>query len=126
GSPLSAVLRLGDLLAHFSYGGDVPGRLISEAGEALGLSEAALRGLLYDVSASAEGDERSIPDPSPLSRHGTAPLRCRGAGKTYKQAALELGLSVSTVRSHLHRAYVKLEVVDRAQAVLTAKDRGWI
>jgi putative nucleotidyltransferase with HDIG domain len=126
GSRLSALLRLGDLLAHFSYGDDVPGHLIGEAGERLEISEPAMRGLLYDVSASAESDERAIHEPSPLSRQETASLRCLAAGKTYKQAALELDLSVSTVRSHLHRAYVKLEVVDRAQAVLTAKDRGWI
>ena len=126
GSRLSAVLRFGDLLAHFSLGGDVPGHLIAEAGEQLELPETAIRGLLYDVSASAERDDRPIHEPSPLSRQETASLRCLAAGKTYKQAALELGLSVSTVRSHLHRAYVKLDVVDRAQAVLTAKDRGWI
>ncbi len=109
GSRLAAVLRLGDLLAHFSDGADVPGHLIGEAGERLELSEAAIRGLLYDVSASAERDDRPIEEPSPLSRQETASLRCLAAGKTYKQAALELGLSVSTVRSHLHRAYVKLE-----------------
>ena len=96
----------------------MPGHLIGEAGEQLELSETAMRGLLYDVSASAERDDRPIHEPSPLSRQETASLRCLAAGKTYKQAALELGLSVSTVRSHLHRAYVKLEVVDRAQAVL--------
>jgi putative nucleotidyltransferase with HDIG domain len=126
GSTMSAVLRLGDLLAHFSHGGHLPGHLIGEAGERLDIGEDPMRALLYDVTATAQSEERVIQDPSPLSRQETASLRCLAAGQTYKQAALELGLSVSTVRSHLHRAYVKLEVVDRAQAVLTAKDRGWI
>ena len=47
-------------------------------------------------------------------------------GKVYKQIAREMSLSVSTVRSHLHRAYTKLGVPDRAQAVLLATKRGWI
>jgi putative nucleotidyltransferase with HDIG domain len=126
GSTMSAVVRLGDLLAQFSYGRQLPGHLIGEAGERLGIAEDPMRALLYDVTATAQSEERVIQDPSPLSRQETASLRCLASGQTYKQAALELGLSVSTVRSHLHRAYVKLEVVDRAQAVLTAKDRGWI
>ena len=38
----------------------------------------------------------------------------------------ELGLEVSTVRSHAHSVYRKLGVVDRAQAVLIASGRGWL
>jgi DNA-binding NarL/FixJ family response regulator len=47
-------------------------------------------------------------------------------GKVYKQIASELGLSSSTVRTHLHRVYLRLGVVDRAQAVLIATERGWL
>jgi DNA-binding NarL/FixJ family response regulator len=53
-------------------------------------------------------------------------LRCLAEGKVYKQIAHELALSVSTVRTHLHNVYAKLGVIDRAQAVLTATDKGWI
>jgi DNA-binding NarL/FixJ family response regulator len=35
-------------------------------------------------------------------------------------------LSVSTIRTHLHNVYGKIGAVDRAQAVLMARDRGWI
>ena len=45
---------------------------------------------------------------------------------TYKQIAIDLQVSESTVRSHLHKTYERLGVVDRAQAVLLAQDRGWI
>ena len=40
--------------------------------------------------------------------------------------ASELGLSTSTVRTHLHNVYGKLGAMDRAQAVLIATERGWI
>ena len=48
------------------------------------------------------------------------------ASGLYKQIAAELGLSVSTIRSHLHNVYRKIDVADRAQAVLKARERGWI
>jgi DNA-binding NarL/FixJ family response regulator len=47
-------------------------------------------------------------------------------GKVYKEIARELELSASTVRTHLHNVYGKLGAVDRAQAVLIARDRGWL
>jgi DNA-binding NarL/FixJ family response regulator len=53
-------------------------------------------------------------------------LRRLAKGMVYKQIATELGLSTSTVRTHLHNVYGKLGVMDRAQAVLIATERGWI
>jgi DNA-binding NarL/FixJ family response regulator len=53
-------------------------------------------------------------------------MRELAKGKVYKEIGTALGVSVSTVRSHLHHAYKKLGVADRAQAVLTAKERGWL
>ena len=53
-------------------------------------------------------------------------LRRLAEGKVYKQIALELELSTSTVRTHLHNVYGKLGAVDRAQAVLIASERGWL
>lgn len=53
-------------------------------------------------------------------------LRPLAEGKTYQEIALETGLSRSTIRTHLHNVYIKLGVVDRAQAVLTAVRRGLI
>jgi DNA-binding NarL/FixJ family response regulator len=53
-------------------------------------------------------------------------LRGLAQGKVYKEIADDLSLSASTVRTHLHNVYRKLGAIDRAQAVLIARDRGWI
>ena len=65
-------------------------------------------------------------EPCPLSARELDVLRRLAEGKVYKQIALDEGISPSTVRNHLHTAYSKLGVVDRAQAVLTAREQGWI
>ena len=65
-------------------------------------------------------------DPCPLSAREIEVLRRLAEGKVYKQIALELSLSTSTVRTHLHNTYGKLGAVDRAQAVLLATQRGWL
>jgi DNA-binding NarL/FixJ family response regulator len=62
----------------------------------------------------------------PLSPRECDVLRQLATGKAYKQIALGLTLSTSTVRTHLHNVYAKLGVVDRAQAVLIATERGWL
>ena len=64
--------------------------------------------------------------PSPLSDRETDALRQLAAGKVYKDIAQDLGVATSTVRTHLHSVYVKLEVADRAQAVLRGREMGWI
>lgn len=53
-------------------------------------------------------------------------LRLLAVGLTYKQIAHEIGLSESTVRSHIHQTYQKMGVADRAQAVLKAVKDGLI
>jgi DNA-binding NarL/FixJ family response regulator len=53
-------------------------------------------------------------------------LRGIAAGKVYGEIGNELGLSVSTVRTHAQNSVKKVGVPDRAQAVLTAAARGWI
>ena len=68
---------------------------------------------------------RSI-EPCPLSARELEVLKRLAQGMVYKQIAHELSLSTSTVRTHLHNIYGKLGAVDRAQAVLTATERGWL
>jgi DNA-binding NarL/FixJ family response regulator len=53
-------------------------------------------------------------------------LRRLATGQVYQRIAADLGISASTVRTHLHNLYRKLDAADRAQAVLIGVDRGWL
>ena len=64
--------------------------------------------------------------PNPMTDRELEVVRLLASGKTYKQVARALRLSQSTVRNHLHNVYHKLNVVDRAQAVIVSRENGWI
>jgi DNA-binding NarL/FixJ family response regulator len=94
-------------------------------GRRLSLDEATLQAIAYDLPRA--GGSRAVSGgQSPLTPMQQKALRGLADGKLYKQIAAELGLSQSTVRSHVHNLYRKLDVADRAQAVLLASERGWI
>ena len=61
-----------------------------------------------------------------MTARETAVLRLVAAGRRDSQIALELSLSVSTVRSHSHNIHAKLEVATRAQAVIHATEMAWL
>jgi DNA-binding NarL/FixJ family response regulator len=92
---------------------------------ALGIDMDRLAQVAYEFPHSSAPRRRSS-DPCPLSAREIDALRGLADGKVYKQIAHELHLSVSTIRTHLHNVYRKIGAVDRAQAVLIARDRGWI
>jgi putative nucleotidyltransferase with HDIG domain len=122
----SAIIRLADMLAHYALGGQVtPAELLSVA-RIIGIKPAELRTVMYDLPLpTSNGRPRQI-DPCPMSAREVEVLRRLAKGMVYKQIASELGLSTSTVRTHLHNVYGKLGAMDRAQAVLIATERGWI
>jgi len=64
--------------------------------------------------------------PNPLTEREREVVRLLAMGKTYKQVAHALQVSQSTIRNHLHNVYHKLDVVDRAQAVIVSRESGWI
>jgi len=107
----TALVRLADMLAHHSVGGAVLPAALLSVSRGLGLAVPELRAVMYDL---------------PLTSSEARPRQLLAQGKVYKQIAAELGLSTSTVRTHLHNVYGKLGAMDRAQAVLTATERGWI
>ena len=120
----AAMVRLADMLAHYGHAQGVEPKELLKAARSLKLTPEALRSLMYELPYAGNG-KRNV-EPCPLSGRELDVLRKLAEGKVYKQIAHELGLSTSTVRTHLHNTYAKLGAQDRAQAVLTSTDRGWI
>lgn len=121
----AAYVRLADMLAHYAQGAAVSPTELLKTARAIGLGPQELRTVMYDLPFGNSNTKRAI-DPCPLSDRELDVLKRLAEGKVYKQIALELSLSTSTVRTHLHNIYGKLGAVDRAQAVLIATERGWL
>ena len=118
-------VRLADMVAHYAHGNAVDRKLMLQLAAGWKLPVRTLRDALFDLPHSS-GSRRRRAEPSPLSLRETAILKLMAEGSRATQIAQELHLSVSTVRSHLHNVYAKLQVADRAQAVLLATERAWI
>jgi putative nucleotidyltransferase with HDIG domain len=124
--PEALLVRLADMLAHYVLGGQIsPSELLASA-RAVGVSPASLRTVMYELPLPSASNRPRQVEPCPLSAREIDVLRRLARGMGYKQIASELGLSTSTVRTHLHNVYGKLGAMDRAQAVLIATERGWI
>jgi putative nucleotidyltransferase with HDIG domain len=122
---LAAQIAFADMLAHYAHGEAVSPERMKAIAERCGVTQEALRGILYELPYPRQDVPRAT-EPCPLSNRELDVLRHLSEGKVYKQIAGEMQLSVSTIRTHLHNVYGKIGAVDRAQAVLTARDRGWI
>ena len=122
---LAAMVAAADMVAHYSQGEAISPERLRTTAERCGLGPDALRDLLYEMPLPRQEASR-ISEPCPLSARELDVLRHLSEGMVYKQIAGEMQLSVSTIRTHLHNVYGKIGAVDRAQAVLTARDRGWI
>jgi putative nucleotidyltransferase with HDIG domain len=121
----AAFVRLADMLAHYSQGSPVSSTELLRAARTVGFGPSELRSVLYDLPYPSNDRPRAV-EPCPLSVRELDVLKRLAQGMVYKQIALELSLSTSTVRTHLHNIYGKLGAVDRAQAVLHATERGWL
>jgi putative nucleotidyltransferase with HDIG domain len=122
---LAAMVATADMIAHYSQGEAIAPERLHAAAEACGLGREQVRDLLYELPLPRQ-DASRISEPCPLSSRELDVLRHLSEGMVYKQIAGEMHLSVSTIRTHLHNVYGKIGAVDRAQAVLLARDRGWI
>ncbi len=122
----AALVRLADMLAHYVFGGKINPTELLSAARVVGVKPAELRTVMYDLPLPTSGNRPRQIDPCPMSAREVEVLRRLAKGMVYKQIAGELGLSTSTVRTHLHNVYGKLGAMDRAQAVLIATERGWI
>jgi putative nucleotidyltransferase with HDIG domain len=122
----AAIIRVSDMLAHHLLGDTIrPSEMLLVA-HSINLKSSQLRQIMYDLPQSSGTSRPRQVDPCPMSTREVDVLRRLAKGMVYKQIASELGLSTSTVRTHLHNVYGKLGAMDRAQAVLIATDRGWI
>jgi DNA-binding NarL/FixJ family response regulator len=122
----AAIVRLADMLAHYVLGGTISPSEMLAAARTMELSPAQLRTVLYELPLPAASERPRQVEPCPMSAREVDVLRRLAKGMVYKQIASELGLSTSTIRTHLHNVYGKLGAMDRAQAVLIATERGWI
>jgi putative nucleotidyltransferase with HDIG domain len=122
---LAAMVGTADMIAHYSQGECVTPERLHASAKRCSISPETLRELLYQLPY-ARTDVSRASEPCPLSARELDVLRHLSEGMVYKQIAGEMQLSVSTIRTHLHNVYGKIGAVDRAQAVLTARDRGWI
>lgn len=122
---LAAAVRLGDMIAHQAQGDAVAGGAILPMAEACGLKRDRLNQVLYEFPHNGAPRPRSG-EPCPLSKRELDALRGLAEGRVYKEIATEMDLSASTVRTHLHNVYRKIGAADRAQAVLVARERGWV
>jgi putative nucleotidyltransferase with HDIG domain len=122
---LAAMVATADMVAHYCNGEAIAPERLRASAERCGISPEALRDLLYELPLPIQ-DASRVSEPCPLSARELDVLRHLSEGMVYKQIASEMHLSVSTIRTHLHNVYGKIGAVDRAQAVLLARDRGWI
>lgn len=119
------LVGLADLLVHHATGEEIGPGDFAIVAERAGVSWAQLRAAMYELPTAAT-ERRCEIEPSPFSARETYVLRGIVGGRVSGQIAADLGLSTSTVRSHLHAICGKLAVPDRAQAVLAASARGWL
>lgn len=122
---LAAMVATADMVAHYCHGEAIAPERLRAGADRCGLSQDALRDILYELPLPTQ-DATRISEPCPLSSRELDVLRHLSEGMVYKQIATDMHLSVSTIRTHLHNVYGKIGAVDRAQAVLMARDRGWI
>ena len=80
---------------------------------------------MYELPGEGAGQRRHV-EPCPLTPKELEVMRRLAKGMQYKGIAAELDMMPSTVRSHMFKAYNRLGVSDRAQAVLLCTERGWL
>jgi two-component system response regulator DesR len=95
-----------------------------DAGEVAAVIRQVAAGARYidpEIAADALSDERC-----PLTGRELDVLRLGRNGETTAQIARALSLAPGTVRNHVSTILTKLSVNTRQQAVITARERGWI
>jgi DNA-binding NarL/FixJ family response regulator len=79
-----------------------------------------LMAVVRDLSPAPASSEGEGPQPFDLTEREQDVLRCIVNGRSYQQAADDLGIGVDTVRTHIRNLYRKLQVHSVAEAVSIA------
>lgn len=121
----AAIIKLADMLALHTLDAPIDHRELIRTARRAGVDRGTLRRILFELPNGTIGPPRSV-DVCPLSERELDVLRGLAGGKVYKEIAHGMGISPSTIRSHVNNIYAKLGVGDRAQAVLLAASRNWL
>ncbi|WP_345752498.1 response regulator transcription factor [Microbacterium rhizophilus] len=90
------------------------------------LDPAVTRALLHELASRAEPAPVAHAEIEQLTRREREVLRAIADGRTNTQIAKDLFLSEATVKTHVHRIFLKLGISDRAQAVAVAFRTGLV
>ncbi len=71
------------------------------------------------ASNGEDGADGLTPREREVSRHVAN-------GMSNRRVARELDISESTVKMHLHSVFTKLQIANRVELSLLARERGWI
>jgi DNA-binding NarL/FixJ family response regulator len=91
------------------------------SGEAIFSPGVAKRVLGFFAAARPSVSPRVFPE---LSERETELLALVAQGRSNQEIAEQLGLTLKTVRNHVSNIFSKLQVADRAQAVIRAREAG--
>lgn len=91
------------------------------SGEAIFSPGIAKRVLGFFAAARPTISSRVFPE---LSERETELLALIAQGRSNQEIAEQLGLTLKTVRNHVSNIFSKLQVADRAQAVIRAREAG--
>jgi DNA-binding NarL/FixJ family response regulator len=80
--------------------------------------------MMDHFSTRPPGPVRLPPGFSDLSEREREILALIGAGRSNTEIAQELYISMATVKTHVRHIFAKLDLRDRAQAVVAARDAG--
>jgi len=95
-------------------------RTVADGGAVFGPAIARRMIGLFEAAASA-ASATPFPD---LTMREREILDLVARGRSNQQIAAQLDLSIKTVRNHVSSVFTKIQVVDRAQAILKAREAG--
>jgi DNA-binding NarL/FixJ family response regulator len=114
---------VGFLLKDVTSQGLVEAVRRAEAGEPV-VAPAVLARMMAHFAASPPGPVSLPPAVAELSDREREVLAMIGAGRSNTEIADALVISMATVKTHVRHIFAKLDVRDRAQAIVLAHDAG--